>query len=136
MWRRVALVGVAAFLAWQSVDALRLAGIFDSGPDHDEILERVESVAEELETGKDEGRHKISGLHGSWGDFINPRLRGPGEDPIATLASESGDVERYGVDGVCLTVTATPLPGQSKQAHAMDMLMYSLKTDVTDGPCK
>ncbi|MFF4233951.1 hypothetical protein [Streptomyces sp. NPDC001820] len=36
---------------------------------------------------------------GSWGPFINPRLQGPGEDPIAVLASKSGDVERYDVDG-------------------------------------
>ncbi|MFF3401227.1 hypothetical protein ACFYW6_22240 [Streptomyces sp. NPDC002659] len=79
-----------------------------------------------------------SGLEreGSWGSFINPRLRGPGDDPIATLASKSGDVERYAVDGICLTVTATPMPGQSKQAHAMDNLTYSLTTDVTDSACE
>ncbi|MFF3401229.1 hypothetical protein ACFYW6_22250 [Streptomyces sp. NPDC002659] len=58
-WRRVALVCVAAFLAWQCVGILRLAGVFDSGPDHDEILERVESVAADLEAAKD-GRYKLS----------------------------------------------------------------------------
>ncbi|MDQ0940326.1 hypothetical protein [Streptomyces sp. V1I1] len=137
MWRRLALVGVAAFLAWQTVGMLRLAGVFGSGPDHDEILKRVESVAEELDTGE-AGRYKFPGLEdeGSWGPFINPRLQGPGEDPIAMLASKSGDVERYDVDGVCLIVTAKPLPGQSKQAYAMDNLMYSLKTEVTDRACE
>ncbi|MGW3624811.1 hypothetical protein [Streptomyces sp. NPDC000880] len=136
MWRRLALVGVAAFLAWQVVGMLRLAGVFDSGPDHAEILERVKSASVNLETGKNEGRYKLSGLHGSWGEFINPRLQGPGEDPIASLASESGNVERYDVDGICLTVTATPLPGQSEMAHAVDNLMYSLKTEVVDSPCQ
>ncbi|NUK04512.1 hypothetical protein [Streptomyces lunaelactis] len=135
-WLRVAMVGVAAFLAWQFVGMLRLAGVFDSGTDHGEILERVESVAADLETAKD-GRYKLSGLEreGSWGSFIKARLRGPGDDPIATLASKSGDVERYDVDGICLTVTATPMPGQSEQAHAMDNLMYGLKTDAGDGGC-
>ncbi|MCX4587800.1 hypothetical protein [Streptomyces sp. NBC_01481] len=42
-WRRAALVGSAAFLAWQCVGMLRPEGVFDSGPDHGEILERVES---------------------------------------------------------------------------------------------
>ncbi|NUK60632.1 hypothetical protein HRW23_00065 [Streptomyces lunaelactis] len=29
-----------------------------------------------------------------------------------------------------------PLPGQSKQAYAVDNLMYSLKTKVTDRACE
>ncbi|MFD4588075.1 hypothetical protein [Streptomyces sp. NPDC058434] len=133
--RRVVMVVLAISLGWQAVGLLRLAGVFETRPDHAEVLDRLESAVGVIETDKNGGRYKVSGREGSWGDFINPLLEGPGHDPYASLVSESGDVERYEVDGICLTVTATPLPGQSETAHAVGTLMYSVKTDVVDSPC-
>ncbi|MEU3609407.1 hypothetical protein AB0E83_28760 [Streptomyces sp. NPDC035033] len=158
--RRVILVVLGLFMAWQSYGALRLAGVFDSAPDHEETLRRVKEAAELLETEDGDGLRKLRGLEGSWGEYINPVLTGPEElDPVARLVEdgESGDdrtgdgseapgkdsgpefrgtsVERYQVDGICLTVTATPLPGQSERDHALDLVRYSLRTDVVDDFC-
>lgn len=154
--RRLLLVCVALYLGWQAVSMLRLAGVFETGPDHAEVLDRVEYAALNLETDKGEGRYKMPGLEGSWDMFINPRLKGPErDDPVATLVEDpwapegnSGSapetdpskrdrpqVERYNVAGICLTVTATPLPGQSDMDYAIDNLRYSVETEVVDSPC-
>lgn len=167
--RRIILVCLAVFLGWQSVAMLRLAGVFETGADHAEILERVEHAALDLETGKGQGRYMLSGADGSWASFINPRLKGPErDDPVAVLvkdpwAPEAGSgsggasdpeeygsmpeiserekkdrprVERYGVDAICLTVTATALPGQPDRDYAIDHLMYEVETQVVDSPCE
>ncbi|MDN3297425.1 hypothetical protein QWM81_25965 [Streptomyces ficellus] len=166
MWRRVTLAALGVFLGWQVIGMLRLAGVFETGPDHAEVLDRVEYAALNLETEDGEGRHKWpGGGEGAWDEFINPRLKGPErEDPVASLVdgedaggdghseasreggtgSQSGSepdtrgsfVERYDIDGICLTVTATPLPGQSEMDHAIDNLRYSVRTDVVDSPCE
>lgn len=165
MWRRVALVGCAVFLGWQTVGILRLAGVFETGADHAEILDRVENAALSLETEAGEGRHKWpGGGEGAWDEFINPRLKGPErDDPVVSLVEDEGPadwdpetsgaggsepgsgtesetkgsfVERYEVDGICLTVTATALPGQSERDHAIDNLRYSVTTEVLDNPCE
>ncbi|MCT4354057.1 hypothetical protein M5362_13045 [Streptomyces sp. Je 1-79] len=181
--RRAVMVVLGLFLAYESFSMLKLAGVFDSGPDHAEILERVQDVARDLETEDGAGRYRLTGLEGSWGDFINPALKGPEAwDPVATLvedeeetsgggtsgaetsgsgtsgagtsgAGTSGSgssgadkgstsdikgpfVERYEIDGsVCLTVTATPLPGQSARDHALDLVMYGIRTEVVDEAC-
>ncbi|MFI2368656.1 hypothetical protein [Streptomyces sp. NPDC018833] len=92
MWRRVALVVVGLFLGWQVISLLRLAGVFETGPDHAEILDRVENAALNLETEDGEGRHKWSFGDGSWGAFIDPRLKGPErDDPVASLVEDEDD---------------------------------------------
>ncbi|MFF8847537.1 hypothetical protein ACF08N_33300 [Streptomyces sp. NPDC015127] len=108
MWRRVALVAVGLFLGWQVVSLLRLAGVFETGPDHAEVLDRVENAALNLETEDGEGRHKWDFGDGSWGAFLDPRLKGPErEDPVASLVEEDEDsggnwdseARREGLDG-------------------------------------
>ncbi|GAA2517056.1 hypothetical protein [Streptomyces gobitricini] len=174
MWRRVALVVLGVYLGWQAIGMLRLAGVFETGPDRAEVLERVEHAALNLETEAGEGRYKWpGGGEGAWDEFIDPMLRGPERvDPVASLVDheESGGawgpgtsrqdgsvpepgtgsdtgsgagsgtkgsfVERYDIDGICLTVTATPLPGQSEREYALDNLRYGVTTDVVDSPCE
>ncbi|MFJ8645082.1 hypothetical protein ACIRNI_02980 [Streptomyces sp. NPDC093546] len=134
-WRRIGLVVLAGAFVWQVVVLLRAAGAFDSGPDHAETLKRVRYAAANLAT--DEGQGRSKGLGNSWDEFIDLRLRGPGDDPSVRLVKKDGDVEKYEVAGICLTVTATPLPGQSEVTHAVGVnLLYSIKTDVQDSPCK
>ncbi|WP_327190720.1 hypothetical protein [Streptomyces xinghaiensis] len=142
LWRRVLLGVLGLVLVWQCVELLRLAGVFKTGLDHAEVLERVENAALNLETGKDGGQYKMPVGEGSWGFFIDPRLKGPGDDPVAHLVSatdaegDGEDVERYEIDGICLTVRAKPDPGQSEMDHAIDNLTYRVKTDVVDSPCE
>ncbi|QNP65622.1 hypothetical protein [Streptomyces genisteinicus] len=164
LWRRVLLVGLGLFLGWQAVGALRLAGVFETGADHAEILDRVEYAALNLETEDGEGRHKWPGGDGAWDAFIDPRLKGPErDDPVAVLVDEEeaeGDwdseasrqggaspepggaadpagpfTERYEIGGICLTVHAVPLPGQSERDAALDSLLYRVSTDIVDAPC-
>lgn len=120
-------------MAWQSVDAFRLAEAA-SGPDHDEVVERMESAAEDLESGG--ARRKFPGGEGSWGEYFKDELTRPGEDVVAILVFKSGNTERYEMDGVCLTVIAQVLPGEPEPRYAhIDDRRYSLKADVTDSPC-
>lgn len=164
LWRRVILVGLGLFLGWQAVSALRLAGVFETGADHAEILDRVEYAALNLETEDGEGRHKWPGGDGAWDAFIDPRLKGPErDDPVAVLVDEEEDegdwdseasrrggpspepggeaepagpfTERYEIDGICLTVHAVPLAGQPERDAAIDNLLYGITTDIVDSSC-
>jgi hypothetical protein len=130
---RVTLLSMAIGAAWHSADSFRLAEA-SSGPDHDEVVERMESAAESLRSGG--ARRKYPLGKGAWGEYLKEDLRRPGEDVVATLVSKSGNTERYEAEGVCLTVIAEVLPGepQPKYAH-IDDRHYSLKTDVRDSPC-
>ncbi|PVE10167.1 hypothetical protein [Streptomyces scopuliridis] len=138
--QRITLLSVGAVVAATSVYAF--STMVEFGPDHDEILERVRTAADELENSN--GQYKFPGAgenDGSWAEYINSDLRGPeADDPIAVLVSRSGDVERYRVaapDGdVCITVTARPRAGEPDPVtEDLDTRVYNLKAQVTDRAC-
>lgn len=139
--QRILLLCVAAGVAGVSV--YTFSSVVEFGPDHDEVVERVRSAAEDLESSN--GKYRFPGAgddEGSWAAYINPPLRGPEtDDPVAVFVSGSGDVERYRVaapDGeVCLTVTARPKAGQPEPISAdMDTRMYTLKAQVANQACE
>lgn len=139
---RVLCFAVAAMALWSSFDMYRL--VTPDGVDHDELVERVRSVAQTLD-----GTTKASVLSteegGTWGAYIDPELRGPEkDDPTAWLAWSSGPLkpagneERYDVSGedttVCLTVTAKPSPDQPVPDH-MGPVHFDLRAEAADGTC-
>ncbi|MEV6316489.1 hypothetical protein [Streptomyces sp. NPDC051776] len=135
--RRVLLLGVALAAAVMSVNLFRTAGAFDFAPDHDEILEQVRSAAEDLEESGAKYRFPGPEEDGSWGEYINAELKGPGDDLLASFQSADGAVERYEISDVCLTVTATPVAGQAEPSDpVLDTRSYRLKTEVTDRACE
>ncbi|MER6617863.1 hypothetical protein [Streptomyces xantholiticus] len=140
--QRVLCLAVAAMAFWGSFDLYRT--VTPDGVDHDELLERVRSVAQALD-----GATKPSVLSteegGSWGDYIDPELRGPEkDDPTAWLEWSSGPLqpagneERYDVSGedstVCLTVTAKPSPDQPVP-DSMGPVYFDLRAEAADGAC-
>ncbi|WP_326810533.1 hypothetical protein OIE62_30835 [Streptomyces scopuliridis] len=139
--QRILLLCVGAATAGASVYAF--SSMMEFGPDHDDVLERVRSAADELENNN--GQYKFPGAgenDGSWAEYINSDLRGPeADDPIAVLVSRSGDVERYRVaapDGdVCIAMTARPRAGQPEPlSEDLDARVYILKTQVADRACE
>ncbi|MEU3609408.1 hypothetical protein AB0E83_28765 [Streptomyces sp. NPDC035033] len=130
-WRWV-FAALAVGAAWQCVEAFREAEAW-SGAGRDASVERLEAVAEHLES---EPRLKFLVGQGSWGEYIEDGIGRPGEEHVVTLVSAAGDTERYAVDGACLTVTAKVAPGQAppKYAHLDDRL-YELDAEVAGGPC-
>ncbi|MBT2370086.1 hypothetical protein J7E88_33665 [Streptomyces sp. ISL-10] len=64
--------GVGLFLGWQVMRLLGLAGVFETGPDHADVLDRVKYAALNLETEDGQGHHKWPVGEGSWGGFIDP----------------------------------------------------------------
>ncbi|WP_432076995.1 hypothetical protein [Streptomyces wuyuanensis] len=130
---RVALLGMAVPSAWWTADGLRLATV-GSGPDHDDIVERMESAAEGLTSG--EPRQQYPGGDGAWAEYIIDEIRRPGEDVELRLASASANTERYEADGACLTVVASVAPGEPEPKYAhIDDRHYNLEADVKDRPC-
>ncbi|MEV4684794.1 hypothetical protein [Streptomyces kurssanovii] len=140
--QRVLCFAVAAMAFWGSFDLYRT--VTPDGVDHDELLERVRSVAQTLD-----GVTKPSVLgtdeSGTWSDWIDPELRGPEkDDPTAWLAWSSGPLqpdgneERYDVSGedatVCLTVTATPSRNQPVP-DSMGPVNFDLRAEAADGAC-
>ncbi|MFF3291241.1 hypothetical protein [Streptomyces sp. NPDC003023] len=140
--QRVVCFVIAATTFWVSFSTYRL--ITPDGVGQDELLERVQSVTQTLD-----GATKPSVLSteegGTWGDWIDPELRGPEkDDPTATLAWSSGPLqpegneERYDVSGedttVCLTVTAKPSAEQPVPEH-MGPVYFDLRAEVADGVC-
>jgi hypothetical protein len=138
---RVLCFAVAAMAFWGSFSAYRL--VTPDRIDHDELLERVRSVAETLDGAT---KSPLPGEEdGSWDDYIDPELRGPErDDPTAWLASRStalnpdGNVERYEVSGedatVCLTVTAKPSRDQPVPDY-MGPVWFDLRAEVADEEC-
>ncbi|MFG3310130.1 hypothetical protein [Streptomyces wuyuanensis] len=130
---RVALLGMAVPSAWWAADGLRLATV-DPGPDHDDIVERMEAAAEELTSG--EPRQKYPAGDGAWDEYIVDEIRRPGEDVGLRLVSASANTERYEADGICLTVVASVAPGEPEPKYAhIDDRHYNLEADVKDRPC-
>ncbi|MEU4134012.1 hypothetical protein [Streptomyces wuyuanensis] len=130
---RVALLGMAVTSAWWTADGLRVATV-DPGPDHDDIVERMEAAAEELTSG--EPRQKYPAGDGAWAAYIVDEIRRPGEDVVLRLASASSNTERYEADGICLTVVASVAPGEPEPKYAhIDDRRYKLEADVKDRPC-
>ncbi|MEW2635614.1 hypothetical protein AB0903_29245 [Streptomyces sp. NPDC048389] len=138
---RVLCFAVAAMAFWGSFSAYRL--VTPDRIDHDELLERIRSVAEALDGAT---KPSVPGEEdGSWDDYIDPELRGPeSDDPTAWPAWRSGPLkpdgneERYDVSGenatVCLTVTAEPSPEQPVPDH-LGPVWFDLRADVADGEC-
>ncbi|MCZ7457641.1 hypothetical protein [Streptomyces sp. WMMC940] len=130
---RVALLVMAVPSAWWAADGLRQA-TFAPGPDHDEIVERMGTAAEELTT--DEPRLKYPAGDGAWDEYGVDEIRRPAEDVVLRLASTSENTERYEADGVCMTVVASVAPGEPEPRYAnIDDRRYTLEADVMDRPC-
>ncbi|MFI1466004.1 hypothetical protein [Streptomyces wuyuanensis] len=132
-------MGMAVASAWWTADGLRLATV-DPGPDHDDIVERMEAAAEELTSG--EPRQKYPASDGAWAEYIVDEIRRPGEDVELRLASASAsasasaNTERYEADGACLTVVVSVAPGEPEPKYAhIDDRHYNLEADVKDLPC-
>lgn len=140
--QRVVCFTIAATAFWATFSTYRL--ITPDGVGHDELLERVRSVAQTLD-----GTTKPSVLDteegGTWGAYIDPELRGPEkDDPTAWLEWSSGPLqpdgneERYDVSGgdatVCLTVTARPSTNQPVP-DSMGPVYFDLRAEAADGAC-
>ncbi|MFD4721759.1 hypothetical protein ACFWOY_19945 [Streptomyces sp. NPDC058423] len=130
---RVALLVMAVPSAWWAADGLRLAKVA-SDPDHDDIVERMDTAAEEMRSGAP--RQKYAAGDGAWAGYIVDEIRRPGEEVVLRLASASANTERYEADGVCLTVVASVAPGEPEPKYAhIDDRHYNLEADVKHRPC-